>query len=342
MRFLTLFSTLVMLLLSASSAHAQGFRGPTLGGAGGWASSGAAPQQSFQRGSNFSGTSSHRSGVTFQQHRMSAPSMRAPEGPFRSSPELGPRHGDHGRRASDKKFHRHHRPKPFPRHPSLIIIDVPHVVGTTVITEVVPGAVSGEPSSTEDAPSPIPGRGPGRIAPFDPTPQEIVDRLLVLANVKKNDVLYDLGSGDGRILVAAAKKYGVRAVGFEIDPGLAKLARENVRRAGVENLVEVREEDFLTADLSEASVVTLYLSYDGNLAVRPQLMRQLRPGARVVSYTFDMGEWQPKIAESYRDAAGDSHRLYLWQIGETMKFSDHSPMLQLHPTRSRPLIVEVR
>ena len=158
------------------------------------------------------------------------------------------------------------------------------------------------------------------MAPFDPTPREVVERMLLLANVKSGDVLYDLGAGDGRVVIAAAKKYGIRAVGFEIDPGLVKLARENVRQQGVEQLVEIREQDFLTADLSQASVVTLYLSYDGNLALRPQLMRQLRAGARVVSYTFDMGEWQPKISETYRDAGGDAHAIYFWQIGDTIAF----------------------
>ena len=158
------------------------------------------------------------------------------------------------------------------------------------------------------------------MAPFDPSPQEVVERMLILANVKSGDVLYDLGAGDGRIAIAAAKKFGVRAVGFEIDPGLVKLARENVQKQRVEQLVEIREQDFLTADLSPATVVTLYLSYDGNLAVRPQLLRQLKAGARVISYTFDMGEWQPKIAESYRDAGGDTHMIYLWQIGEPLAF----------------------
>jgi tRNA A58 N-methylase Trm61 len=105
-------------------------------------------------------------------------------------------------------------------------------------------------------------------------------------------------------------------VGFEIDPGLVKLARENVRKEGIEELVEIRQQDFLTADLSAASIITLYLSNDGNLAVKPKLMRELKPGARVVSYTFDMGDWAPKIAETYRDAGGDSHLLYFWQISE--------------------------
>lgn len=146
--------------------------------------------------------------------------------------------------------------------------------------------------------------------------------MLTLAKVKSGDVLYDLGSGDGRIVIAAAKKFGIRAVGFEIDPGLIKLARENARQQGVEKLVEFREQDFLTANLSQASLVTLYLSYDGNLAVRPLLMQQLKPGARVVSYTFDMGDWSPKIVESYRDRGGDTHMIYLWEIGEPLAFSD--------------------
>lgn len=267
---------------------------------------------------------------------MRAPSMRAPAGPFRA-PTLGPRpEDDDGPGSRHKKFFRHRDSRHFPRHPGVIIVDIPDTIGTTVITDVTGERITG------DSLRPVPGRGAGRIAPFDPTPQEVVDRMLVLAQVKIGDVVYDLGSGDGRILVTAAKKYGVRSVGFETDPGLAKLARENAKRAGVEDLVQVREEDFLTADLSEATVVTLYLSYDGNLAVRPQLMRQLRPGTRVVSYTFDMGEWQPKIAEIYRDAAADAHHLYLWEIGETIQFSSYSPMLQVHPTRSRPLIVEIR
>ena len=167
--------------------------------------------------------------------------------------------------------------------------------------------------------------------------------MLVLAGVKKNDLIYDLGSGDGRVLIAAAKKYGARGVGFEIDAGLVKLARENARREGVERLVEFRQQDFLSANLSPASLVTLYLSYDGNLAVREQLNRQLKPGARVVSYTFDMGDWPPKIAETYRDASGDSHSLYLWEItAPSLARRSSDPMLQPHPTRNGPLIIEVR
>ena len=216
-------------------------------------------------------------------------------------------------------FHQH-RPWFFFRHPGAAIVDWPYVYSPTIITQVAPGVISTGPRYAEEPPSEARTRGPGQLAPFDPTPQEVVERMLHLANVKSSDVLYDLGAGDGRVVIAAAKKYGIRAVGYEIDPGLAKLARENVRHAGVERLVEIREQDFLTADLSRASVVTLYLSYDGNLALRPQLLRQLKPGARVVSYTFDMGEWQPKISETYRDSGGDAHAIYFWQIGDTIAF----------------------
>jgi precorrin-6B methylase 2 len=167
-------------------------------------------------------------------------------------------------------------------------------------------------------------RGVDRLAPFDSTPQEVVERMLALAGIQKADAVYDLGAGDGRVVITAAKKYGVKAVGYEVDAGLANLARENVRKQGVEKLVEIREQDFMTADLSPATVVTLYLSYDGNLALRPKLMGELKPSARVVSYTFDMGEWPPKITEAYRDAGGDTHMLYLWQMAEPLAFSNDS------------------
>ena len=242
-----------------------------------------------------------------------------------------------------KPPHQPHRPPFFHRRPGLVILDVTDGFGGTVITQVAPGVMQAGPRYAEDSPTETRTRGPGQLAPFDPTPQEVVERMLALARVKKSDVVYDLGSGDGRIVIAAAKKYGVHAVGFEIDPGLAKLARENARRAGVDKLVEIRQQDFLMADLSPASVVTLYLSYDGNLAVRPQLMQQLKPEARVVSYTFDMGEWQPKIAETFRDSEGNSHQLYFWLVGEPMVFSDNrSQMLRPQPNRNGPLIIEVR
>jgi precorrin-6B methylase 2 len=210
----------------------------------------------------------------------------------------------------------------FPRRSGVVIVEVPAVIGTTVMTRTAPGVTYLDPSIAGPAPNSIPGRSPGSLAPFDPTPQEIVERILILAGISRGDVVYDLGSGDGRLVIAAAKTHGVKAVGFEIDAGLVKLARENARREGVENLVEIHQQDFMTADVSPATVVTLYLSRDGNLAVRPKLMRELRPGARIVSYGFDMADWAPKITEAYRDAAGDSHLLYLWQISQPTASND--------------------
>jgi precorrin-6B methylase 2 len=237
-----------------------------------------------------------------------------------------------------------HRNWFFRRHPGFVFFDVPYFADSgTVITQVAPGIIRADRGQTEESPGDEQTRGPGQLAPFDPTPQDVVERMLTLAAVKKGDVIYDLGAGDGRILITAARKYGVRGVGYEIDAGLAKLARENVRKQGVERLVEIRQEDFLGADLSPASVVALYLSQDGNLAVRQLLMNQLKTGARVVSYTFDMGEWVPKIAESYRDANGDAHLIYLWQIGEPPLFSNvSSQMLQPQASRRGPLIIDVK
>jgi len=225
--------------------------------------------------------------------------------------------------------HRPFRPyRPYPpigyySYPGIVIFDTPYYLPNTVITEMAPGVVREERRYTDDSPpAESRTRSSGQLAPFDPTPQEVVDRMLRLAAVRPGDLLYDLGAGDGRVVIAAAKKFAVKAVGFEIDPGLVKLARENVRKQGVERLVEIRQQDFLTADLSLPSVVTLYLSYDGNQTVRPRLMSQLKSGARVVSYTFDMAEWQPKVAENYRDVAGNNHMIYLWEIGGPLAFSD--------------------
>jgi precorrin-6B methylase 2 len=202
---------------------------------------------------------------------------------------------------------------PFVSQPGILIIDVPQVEVTTVTTQFIPTNGWPQPPN-ENPPTDLRLRRSGQLAPFDPTSLEVAERMLALAGIKKGDVVYDLGSGDGRMVTAAAKKYGVKAVGFEIDPGLVKLARENVRKQGVEKLVEIRQQNFMTADLSPATVVTLYLSYDGNLALRPRLMNQLKSGARVVSNTFDMGDWQAKIVESYRAATGDMHLLYYWEI----------------------------
>ena len=152
------------------------------------------------------------------------------------------------------------------------------------------------------------------IAPFVTTPQEVVDRMLELAQVSQEDLLYDLGSGDGRIVITAAKRYGAKAVGFEIDPALVTRSRRNIKEAGVEHLAEIREEDVRNIDLSPASVVTMYLYPGANLRLRAAITRQLRPGSRVISHDFSMGDWKPDRVERMTDSAGFLRTIYLWRI----------------------------
>jgi ribosomal protein L11 methylase PrmA len=152
-----------------------------------------------------------------------------------------------------------------------------------------------------------------------PTPQEVVDRMLELAQVKKGDVLYDLGSGDGRIVVTAAQKFGVKAIGFEIDPERIKESHANIKKAGVEKLVEIRQQDIRTVDLSGASVLTMYLLPEVNLLLRPNIWKQMKPGSRIVSHDFDMGDWKPLKTEHVKDGSNWDHVLYLWQIDGTPK-----------------------
>lgn len=151
---------------------------------------------------------------------------------------------------------------------------------------------------------------------YVPTPHEVVDDMLRLANVKKGDVLYDLGSGDGRIAIAAAKRYGIRAVGIDIDPERIKEARENAKKAGVTNLVEFRQEDLFQANIGEASVVTLYLLPDLNVKLRPRLWSDLKPGTRIVSHQFDMGNWKP---EKRLESSG--RVVYFWTVPAPKKTS---------------------
>ena len=147
-----------------------------------------------------------------------------------------------------------------------------------------------------------------KIVPFVPSPQEVVDKMIEVAGVKKGDVVYDMGSGDGRIVIAAAKK-GARSVGFEIDGDLVKESRENIRKGGVQNLAEIRQQDILTVDFSPATVVTMYLLPDVNLRLKPNLQKQLKPGSRIVSHSFDLGDWKPDRVEQV-----DGRTIYLWTI----------------------------
>jgi len=156
--------------------------------------------------------------------------------------------------------------------------------------------------------------------PFVPTPIEVVDKMLELAEVKKGDVIYDLGSGDGRIVIRAAKKYGVRAVGIEMDQILLQKARQDANAAGVSHLVEFRVEDALQTDLSPATVVTLYMLPWFNEKIKPNLKKYLKPGARIVAHDFGIEGWQPdktaKLSNPEKKAGGYEHyhTLYLWRI----------------------------
>lgn len=143
---------------------------------------------------------------------------------------------------------------------------------------------------------------------YVPTPQDVVDAMLKLAQVGPNDVLYDLGSGDGRIPITAAKTYGIRAVGIDIDPQRIREANENARAAGVTDKVRFLNQDLFTTDIREATVVTLYLLPSLNLRLLPKLNSELRPGARIVSHAFDMGQYRPVQTEII-----DGRTIYFWR-----------------------------
>lgn len=144
---------------------------------------------------------------------------------------------------------------------------------------------------------------------YDPSPMPVVRAMLELAQVGPDDVVYDLGSGDGRIPITAARELGARGVGVEIDPALIMQARANARAAGVEHKVEFIEGDMYETELHAATVVALFLHPDPNLKLRPKLLAQLRPGARVVSYIWDMGDWKPDAVRRVND-----RNIYLWRI----------------------------
>ena len=164
--------------------------------------------------------------------------------------------------------------------------------------------VSGLVGAAEQA---APLRGPDVI--FVPTPNDIVATMLRMAAVTKKDTVYDLGCGDGRIIITAAQKYGARGVGIDIDPERVAEATENVRKARVADRVRIIRGDLFEADISAATVVTLYLLTDLNLKLRPKLLKDLNPGTRIVSHAFSMGDWKPERAA---DVQGST--VYLWRI----------------------------
>lgn len=149
---------------------------------------------------------------------------------------------------------------------------------------------------------------------YVPTPQSVVDRMLELAEIRPGDVVYDLGCGDGRIVVTAAKQYGVKAVGYDIDPQRVKEARENVAKAGVGHLVRIEQADIFTLDLTGASVITLYLLPSLNVRLMPQLAR-MKPGSRIVSHNFDMQGAKPVLVEQVNIDPNDADDLYIVEDG---------------------------
>jgi SAM-dependent methyltransferase len=150
-------------------------------------------------------------------------------------------------------------------------------------------------------------RGPDVI--FVPTPTEVVEAMLKAAKVTKNDVVYDLGCGDGRIVITAAKEYGARGIGIDIDPQRISEARANAEKAGVTDRVKFLEQDLFETDFHEATVVALYLLPSLNLKLRPKLWKELKPGTRIVSHAFDMGDWKPE-----QEIDVDGRTVYLWTV----------------------------
>jgi hypothetical protein len=173
--------------------------------------------------------------------------------------------------------------------------------------------------------------------PYVPTPDAVVARMLEVAKVGPNDLLYDLGSGDGRIVVTAAKKYGTRGVGYDLNPKRIEESNENARKAGVTDRVRFVKQDLFEADLSGATVVTLYLLPNVNLKLRPKLLKDLAPGTRVVSHNYGMGDWEPVSVDEI-DVGGAKHFVYYWVVPPGGTLPQHQPSLQpsQQPSKRNP------
>ena len=185
-------------------------------------------------------------------------------------------------------------------------------------------ASSTSPASQTAATSPTPKIAGVEIVdnvldvPYVPTPDEVVARMLTMAGVNNKDFLYDLGSGDGRIVIAAARDYGARGIGYDLNPKRIQESNENARKAGVTNRVRFVLKDLFEADLTGATVVTLYLLPDVNLRLRPKLLAELRPGTRIVSHNYDMGDWTAEAVEEIT-VKGTKHYIYRWTVPEKTK-----------------------
>jgi hypothetical protein len=185
----------------------------------------------------------------------------------------------------------------------------------TQLTTQVKAQSPSTPVETQQ-PEPTPQlQEPKLDVPYVPTPQAVVDKMIEMGQVNGQDVLYDLGSGDGRIPITAARKFGTRGVGIDIDPARIKEANENARKAGVSDRVQFLQQDLFKTDLRKATVVMLYLLPDVNLRLRPTLLRDLKPGTRIVSHEFNMGDWKP---EQMVEVQGPNreHTVYLWIVPE--------------------------
>lgn len=155
---------------------------------------------------------------------------------------------------------------------------------------------------------------PALDVPYVPTPTTVVDEMLKMAAVKKDDVLYDLGSGDGRIPITAAKRFGTRGVGIDLDPVRVEEANKNAEDEKVTDKVRFIQGDIFKEDFSEATVVSLYLLPDVNMKLRPTL-EKMKPGTRIVSHNYDMGDWQPEETKKVT-VGGTDHYVYLWRVPE--------------------------
>ena len=183
--------------------------------------------------------------------------------------------------------------------------------GCTSSNELSATQVLPRPSQTLPPPSTT-VRAPLDV-PYVPTPENVVAKMLEMANVKRNDIVYDLGSGDGRIVITAAQKYGASGVGYDLDPKRIKEASENARTAGVTDRVRFVQQDLFEADLSQATVVTLYLLPDINLKLLPKLLKELKPGTRIVSHNYHFGDWDPIKTETLNSPTGE-HVVFYWVV----------------------------
>jgi precorrin-6B methylase 2 len=185
---------------------------------------------------------------------------------------------------------------------TLLLVSTLTVAGSDLLAQPTPASPATQ-HKRPDAP---------QLAPYVPTPQDVVDRMLAFASVTKADLVVDLGCGDGRIPITAAKTYGARGLGVDIDPQRIAEANANAAAAGVTHLVTFKLQDAMTTNLTQATVVTLYLLSSSNLKLRPILTRQLKPGARIVAHNFAMGDWEAEKVETFRDNEGRSRTIYRW------------------------------